>query len=207
MARGGSKAVCVRTCDGGFFPISYSARRASLSDLDDLCKALCPGAQASLYTYSPDGDVDQAVSMTGESYSALPNAGKYRTKADPTCACKPANQSWVDALANAEQMLGREQRTSGPLTQAEADQLSRPSPLKPAPASLKGKKGAADLNATAVDPSDPNAIVPPPVSESANISGPSAANARSFGLSDGAVKNDKGPDGVSRRVRTVGPSL
>ena len=209
MARGGSKAVCVRSCDGGFFPVSYSARRASLGELDDLCKALCPGTQASLYTYAPGGEIDQAVSMTGEPYSALPNAGRFRTKADPTCACKPANQSWVDALAAAEQMLGREQRTSGPLTQAEADQLSRPQPAKAVSAGAKGRKGAPDPTTTAtIDAGDANPIVPPPVSDSAHIAGPgNGADARTFGLGDGIVRTDKGPDGAARRVRTVGPSL
>ncbi len=40
--RGGSKAVCVRTCDGGFFPVSYSASRGGLGNLEDQCHALCP---------------------------------------------------------------------------------------------------------------------------------------------------------------------
>ena len=39
---GGSLALCVRQCDGGFFPVSYAAQRHNLDELQDLCKALCP---------------------------------------------------------------------------------------------------------------------------------------------------------------------
>ena len=51
-ARGGPVAVCVRSCDGGFFPVSYSARSANLDDLASLCAALCPNAEVKLYTQS-----------------------------------------------------------------------------------------------------------------------------------------------------------
>ena len=206
-ARAGSKAVCVRACDGGFFPIA-SARRATLGDLDDLCRALCPNAQASLYTYAPASDIDHAVSTAGEPYTALPNAGKYRTKFDPTCSCKPPHQSWVEALANAEQMLGREQRKDGPLTAAEADEMSRPQARKPTLASTRAKPGAPDE--AGADPSareaQASAQAPTAGSDSANIGG-AGARTRSYGLSEGAVREEKSAEGVTRRVRTIGPTF
>ena len=39
IASGGSYLVCVRACDGGFFPLSYVGDRDSLAKL---CQALCP---------------------------------------------------------------------------------------------------------------------------------------------------------------------
>ena len=55
---GGPLAICVRQCDGGFFPVSYSARRANLDELDTLCKALCPNAETALYTKSLWGELE-----------------------------------------------------------------------------------------------------------------------------------------------------
>ena len=75
---GGALAICVRQCDGGFFPVSYSARRANLEELDTLCKALCPNAEVALYTKSLWGELDSAVSMSGESYGDHPNALKFQ---------------------------------------------------------------------------------------------------------------------------------
>jgi len=50
---GGSQAVCVRTCDGGFFPLPLSARQSDPDQLTGLCQALCPNAPVSVYTRSP----------------------------------------------------------------------------------------------------------------------------------------------------------
>src|ERR1700710_2200956 len=44
-AHSGSQAVCVRTCDGGFFPMNMSARH-NQDTLNEMCSALCPGTQA-----------------------------------------------------------------------------------------------------------------------------------------------------------------
>lgn len=134
--RGGSQAVCVRTCDGGYFPMSYSARRSRIDDLEELCKALCPNVEAALYTYSPSGGIDSATSTSGEAYSSLQNAGKFRTKFDPKCTCKPANKSWVEALADAENLLGRRAKSEQPVTAERAEELSR---SKTAPVAARAK--------------------------------------------------------------------
>ncbi len=52
---GGPVAICVRDCDGGFFPITYRAKNSQLDDLNSLCKAMCPGTEAKLYTQSQSG--------------------------------------------------------------------------------------------------------------------------------------------------------
>ena len=41
---GGGRLVCVRACDGYFFPL-HNLPRSKRSDADDMCKALCPGAE------------------------------------------------------------------------------------------------------------------------------------------------------------------
>src|SRR5208283_4710891 len=41
-ARAGSYAVCVKTCDGSFFPVSYSGAGSRSDCLEEVCRSLCP---------------------------------------------------------------------------------------------------------------------------------------------------------------------
>ena len=79
-AFGYGKAVCVRLCDGSFFPT------ASASGGDVACAAQCPDAPTALYTM-PTDRIEDAVSSTGRPYSALPVAKRYQTSFESTCTC------------------------------------------------------------------------------------------------------------------------
>lgn len=134
---GGSMAICVRACDGGFFPISYSARHGNLEALAELCKAQCPNAEVQLYTRSPWREMESAVSMEGEPYSDHPNALKFTKSYDPTCGCKPAGRSWAETLAEAERILAEKYRSDLVVSAEKAEEMSRPvggGAPRPAPA-------------------------------------------------------------------------
>ena len=62
-ARAGSYAVCVRTCDGSFFPVSYSGAGSRADSLEEVCRSLCPNADVALYSFPFGGTIDQAVSV------------------------------------------------------------------------------------------------------------------------------------------------
>ena len=53
-ARGGGNLVCVRSCDGGFFPLG--AVPEGHGGADAMCQALCPGTEAVAYSM-PSGDI------------------------------------------------------------------------------------------------------------------------------------------------------
>jgi hypothetical protein len=56
------RTVCVRTCDGGYFPISFATVPARFPDDEKTCKALCPATDAALYAYrNPGEDINQAI--------------------------------------------------------------------------------------------------------------------------------------------------
>ena len=110
QAHSGSYAVCVRTCDGSFFPVSYSGAGSRADSLEDVCRALCPNADMALYSFPFGGTVDEAASPTGEPYANLPNAGKFEKAYDPNCSCRRKGQSWAEALADAEARYGHEKR-------------------------------------------------------------------------------------------------
>src|SRR4029078_10332374 len=85
------RTVCVRTCDGGYCPISFATVPARFPDDERTCKALCPAADATLFTYrNPGGDINQAVSIGGQPYSSSPNAFRFRQEFNPSCSCKSA---------------------------------------------------------------------------------------------------------------------
>ena len=85
------RTLCVRTCDGFYFPISFSTVPGQFSADAATCQAACPGAEAVLYTHkNPGEDVSQMVSLDGQPYTALPNAFRFRTQFDKSCTCHAA---------------------------------------------------------------------------------------------------------------------
>lgn len=194
LARGGSQALCVRSCDGGFFPLPMSARSASSSQLLDLCRALCPNAEVQLFTRNPTRDIETAVSIDGTPYEDLPNALKFNKMFDPNCGCKPPHQSWVEALAHAEQVLdemGDARASDTTVTEQQAKAMSQPEPAMPEkgmPAKkAKGRKGA-----------------PAPSSDNVGVIAPAPAPATSPAA---PTVESPGPDGAPRQVRVVGPKF
>ena len=108
VAHAGSYAVCVRTCDGSFFPVSYSGAGSRADSLEEVCRALCPNADVALYSFPFGGTIDEAESASGEPYANLPNAGKFEQSYDPGCSCRRKGESWAEALADAEARYGHE---------------------------------------------------------------------------------------------------
>jgi len=83
VARASGRAVCVRLCDGFFFPSATS------SGDDEACAAQCPNTPTVRYTEPVGSDrIEDAVSKRGALYTALPAAFRYRTTLDNTCACR-----------------------------------------------------------------------------------------------------------------------
>lgn len=178
QAHGGGQAVCVRTCDGGFFPLGISARH-SANDLNQMCQALCPGTDTAVYTRNPDSDIKTAVGLDGQPYVDMPNAMKFEKTFVPQCSCRPAGKSWAEALANAEEVLGNAHRGDIMVTPEKSDELSRPK--------LDPKTRSSLLRA-------PTAMVAP--AEASRL----AADAAS-----GQEAPTDGSAGVKRPVRQVGP--
>ncbi|MCJ2096983.1 DUF2865 domain-containing protein [Methylobacterium sp. J-072] len=124
-AKGGPQMVCVRTCDGGFFPMRNLPE--GRGGADEMCQALCPGTEAQAYAM-PYGDeaLKHAASVKGSrAYVSLANAFKFRKEFVPNCSCKPQNQTWAQSLVKAESMLVRHKGDIF-VTPMQAEALSRP---------------------------------------------------------------------------------
>ena len=73
------RTICVRSCDGYYFPISFATTPDHFRDDEQTCQRMCPAAEVQLYTYhNPGEDVTQAVSLNGRLYTELPTAFQYR---------------------------------------------------------------------------------------------------------------------------------
>ena len=172
------RAVCVRSCDGYFFPLDISAFRAR-ADGDELCGKLCPGTKTEVYFLPPGAAIEQAANTSGDSYTALPNASRYKQVYDAACACKPRTETWAGVLRGAEQTFERVQ-------EAEAGDAAKQQKALPRPAAGSAKQPAA----TAA----PDAPKLP-------------ANAKIVGAGEGETHETNGNGGTRRAVRNVAPEF
>jgi hypothetical protein len=102
---GSGKPVCVRLCDGYFFPLASLGNRGSV-DTGQMCQAQCPGAETEAFSMGAGDDIEHAVGEGGKSYMELENALRYQKATVPGCSCRKTDQSWGQALKPAEDMLG-----------------------------------------------------------------------------------------------------
>ena len=118
------RSVCVRLCDGYYFPISYSTYGSRVAQEAEKCQRSC-AAPAELYVYrNPGQEIEQAISLSGSAYMDLPVALRYRQEYVKGCSCKkaeynPAEIETANRKAQAPQ--------PGPGNQANA------APAEPAP--------------------------------------------------------------------------
>lgn len=88
---GSYRTMCVRTCDGAYFPISSQASSMSFQRDAQVCSMMCPGTETELYYHSIRQESDAMRSaFTGRPYDELDNAYRFRTQTrakDKACGC------------------------------------------------------------------------------------------------------------------------
>jgi hypothetical protein len=175
------RTVCVRTCDGFYFPISFATVPARFPDDEKTCKSLCPAAETTLFSYrNPGEDMNQAVSINGQPYSSSPNAFKYRTEFNPSCACKAAGQTWSDALKTIDDKAAAEQQGDIIVTEESAKKMSR-APAAKSPPPAANKKGASPATAATTAPPAPAPDAPAPAAPADSTSAAGDKPIRSVG--------------------------
>lgn len=140
------RSVCVRTCDGFFFPISYSTYASHLAEDANMCQANC-AAPSELYVYRNGSDIDQAISLNGTAYADLPNAFRYRKEWLKGCSCKQAEYNPTEIEA-----AGQKKAETAPGKHGAKQAAAKPAAPAPQPAAAP----AAD-EATAAIPAAPAA--------------------------------------------------
>jgi len=189
------RTVCVRTCDGYYFPISYSTVPTKFYEDERLCQRLCPASEVALYSHrNPGEDVTQAVSSSGRSYSELPNAFSYRKQYNAACSCRAPGQSWAEALRQLDDHTL--ERGDIVVTEEQAKALSQPR------TDAQGKPIKLEANPARNAPAGKNAAAGTPKSAAAqNPAPPTAAPAPP------APEEPPEEDRSKRKVRAVGPAF
>jgi hypothetical protein len=153
------RTICVRTCDGFYFPISYATMPTKFVDDERACQRLCPAAEVTLFSHRTGEDVAQAVSSSGRRYSELPNAFAYRKQFNPSCGCKATGQTWADALKQLDDQTVEQgdivvtQERSKQLSQPQVDAQGKPIRAPARPGSAQGPAPAL-VNAPAATSGD-----------------------------------------------------
>lgn len=89
------RTMCVRMCDGYYFPINFSAPGGEVQNDANACQSSC-SMPAKLFIYrNPGQDVNEMVDLNGVPYSRIANAFRYRKELVPNCRCKP--EPWSEA--------------------------------------------------------------------------------------------------------------
>jgi Protein of unknown function (DUF2865) len=187
----GGKAVCVRTCDGYYFPLHV--RNASLrEDGDALCQSLCPATETRIY-FKP-GDIEAARSSEGEAYGDLENAFRYRKTYDASCSCRRPGEMNGEGQPHVLNPL--EAAPGEGFDVLNRDPLDEDAPLRgmtPVP----GRKQDTRLFGNRTPPEPPAPPQPPP-----------EVSADRLVTSDqGEIREIRGRDGVTRTVRVIAPEL
>jgi len=179
------RTVCVRTCDGYYFPISYSTSPDRFPEDEQTCQRMCPASEVALYTYhNPGEEMAQAVSLGGRLYTELPTAFQYRKSMSPECSCRRPGESWAQTL----KAIGPDDTVlpgDVVVTEQNAKQLSQPR------IGLDGKP-------IRVDQRKPSTAASPP-------STPSTATAPAS--TPASEEPSSTIDPAKRSVRSVGPTF
>ncbi|MCZ8261073.1 MAG: DUF2865 domain-containing protein [Beijerinckiaceae bacterium] len=205
---GGRLAVCVRTCDGFFFPVNFEGIGAR-DEYATVCQSLCPAAETRVYFMQAGADIERAASRDGTPYMSLPTAKKFQQSRDPACFCKPPQQTWANAMKGVEDIV-ETRKGDIVVSQEQALAMSRPK-ATPNPADKRNAKNqpapkpanAAESEAPA---SLPESALPTGGNASAGI-GPRVQRDRIISSAGGTKQQVVGADGSVRVVRNVAPEL
>jgi hypothetical protein len=81
------RTICVRVCDGYYFPLDFATSRNKLAADAQKCLAQYALGQAELFYHpNPGGDASEAVSLSGQRYTDQPYAFAYRASFHSQCA-------------------------------------------------------------------------------------------------------------------------
>ena len=142
------RTMCVRLCDGFYFPVSFSTLPSNFPKDAGNCQNEC-AAPAELYVYrNPGGEIEQMISPDGRPYEELKNAWRFKKQYIKGCSCKPTEFSEETIALQEEELKNRKRgsKAGGKQgKQGKKNQKSKQGALKP------HKKSAAASRKTAKD--------------------------------------------------------
>ena len=83
------RTVCVRLCDGYYFPISFSTTSDHFGVDEQACRSRCSGDARLFYYHNSGVSPETMVDRHGNSYADLKSAFLYRSSYKKSCQCRP----------------------------------------------------------------------------------------------------------------------
>ena len=151
------RTMCVRLCDGYYFPVSFAATSDRFEDEERACQRNC-STPAKLYVYrNPGQEPEDMVNLNGQPYKKLANAFLFRTKLDQACKCNP--HPWEQEATDRHRKYAEDAARIKTQRQAALDATAAKTGK-----SAKGRTKTAPVAADASPPPAKRAdISPPPV--------------------------------------------
>jgi hypothetical protein len=101
------RTICVRLCDGYYFPVSFSTLPSHFEQDAAVCQSKCAAPVELYYYQNPGAAVDQSVALhTQEPYTSLKTAFRYRKELVSGCSCKEAEFAPQSTPANGKRAEG-----------------------------------------------------------------------------------------------------
>ena len=216
------QTLCVRTCDGYYFPLSYETGAENFQRDEAQCQAQCPGAKL-FYKNTGDEKPESMISLRGQAYSDMPNAFKFRkagANATPQCTCQrtagtfttmgdprelakeaPKPTAPVKPVAPAQQRLPLEPAQPEPPAQAKVEPVKPAETAKPAATESKPAEPSVQSKAEPVAPA-----AQPTEKPSSIIQLGGSAPVKTEATLPQPLSEDK-PIDPQRKVRVVGPTF
>ncbi|WP_432283305.1 DUF2865 domain-containing protein [Aminobacter sp. BA135] len=126
------RTLCVRTCDGYFFPMSNAADVSDFQRDEKNCKASCPGTEIELFYHLNAGQPQESMvsARSGQPYRNLATAYRYK-RLDlprvPSCGCNVSlNRSFSVIAGEGRPVPSAPQ--ARPVEEPQAPVVSRPAP-------------------------------------------------------------------------------
>ena len=116
------RTMCVRQCDGYYFPISFSTLPSQFEADKTQCRERC-AAPTQLFVYrNPGEDVQNMVSLKGKPYTELEQAWLYRNKFIDGCSCDSVEYSEADIAQSMSELDERSARLTEGDNQGASDE-------------------------------------------------------------------------------------
>lgn len=107
---GNYKTVCVRTCDGYYWPVSRSVTRDRFETDAKRCDAGCLGEARLFYQHKNSDDPKTMVDLEGKPYTELKTAFLYRKTLLNGCGCRAAPWSLAEQSRHVQYKVAEDAR-------------------------------------------------------------------------------------------------
>lgn len=83
------RTMCVRSCDGYMWPVSFSTSKSNLGVDEKVCRNSCAAPTRLYYYENPGQEPSEMVDRRGRSYNRLPTAWRFQQQRVASCKCRP----------------------------------------------------------------------------------------------------------------------